>query len=362
MRRIALLGSTGSIGRTCLNAIKTHGLPLSIGGLACHREKTLLEQQGNEFHTDNLTLVERDGFPAIATMLEKSDAEIVLNGISGFDGLKASVMVLEQGKDLALANKESIVCGSSFLFDLAKRHHASIIPVDSEHSAIWELLKGKEKDQVESLVITASGGPFLHRTKAQMEEVTVEQALHHPTWKMGKKITIDSATLANKAMEVLEAAGLFGFDASHIEVVVHRESIVHSMIRMRNGAVYAQMGNPDMSIPIIASLLPSNTAPLVAPLDFTNLDLHFEKPDTDTFPLLALAFRILDKKGDSSIALNAADEVCVDAFLKRRIGFLDIARIVTKVVEESNGKAPENIQEAIVSDQEYRRIACSLLP
>lgn len=209
-------------------------------------------------------------------MIEETDADIVLNGISGFDGLPASVYTLECGKNLALANKESVVCGWSFLFDLAQKNNASIIPVDSEHSAIFQLLKSHGQDEVEKLVITASGGPFRTWTEQQLNHATAKDALCHPTWKMGKKITIDSATLANKGMEVIEASKLFGFPPEKIEVVVHPQSIVHSMIRMRNGAVYAQLGMPDMSLPIISALLPDTGVPLVSPLSFDDLALTFQ--------------------------------------------------------------------------------------
>jgi 1-deoxy-D-xylulose-5-phosphate reductoisomerase len=364
MRNVIVLGATGSIGTTALTAIKERKLPLRVVGLSAHTNKEKLHELGSSFQTDNLALT-GEGFGTLKEMLSKTDADIVLNGISGFDGLKASVAVLESGKNLALANKESVVCGSSFLFRIARERRLSITPVDSEHSAIYELLKDKKEEDVASLVITASGGPFRTKTRDEMEKMTVAEALHHPTWKMGRKITIDSATLANKAMEVIEASGLFGFAPEQIEVVVHPQSVVHSMVRMKNGAVYAQMGNPDMTLPIISALLPGTSVPLVRPLGFTGLTLTFEKPDTERFPLLALAFTILSRKDASAIAFNAADEIAVAAFLEGKIGFLDIEKIVQKVTLETTEPLPETLDEAIGIDKKARerarRLACSRL-
>ena len=359
MKRVIILGATGSIGTTALTAIRTHHLPLEVVGLSAHSHQAQLQALGNEFGAKTVMIPQGD-FSGLKAMLESTEADIVLNGISGFAGLSASMLALESGKDIALANKESVVCGSSFLFKTAARHQRKIIPVDSEHSAIYELLRGQEADQVDHLVITASGGPFRNTPKEALEKVTVSQALHHPTWKMGPKITIDSATLANKAMEVIEASGLFGFSPDRIEVTVHPQSIIHSMIRMHSGAVYAQMGNPDMSLPIINALLPGTCAPLVKPLDFTDLTLSFEKPDLDKFPLLALAWEILRKGGSKAVAFNAADEVAVWAFLREEIGFSDIPRVVEAVVSHSEEPAPQDLKEAVALDERQRSQAREL--
>lgn len=358
MKRVIILGATGSIGTTALDSIRTLHLPLEVVGLTAHSHVAGLEALGKEFHARTL-LIRNEDFSGLRQLLEEVPCDIVLNGISGFSGLSASVCVLEKGIDLALANKESVVCGSSFLFDLARKHHASIIPVDSEHSAIYELLKEQRKDEVASLLITASGGPF--RSREDLSGVTVEEALHHPTWKMGPKITIDSATLANKAFEVLEAHGLFGFEGKRIEVVVHPQSIVHSMIRMHSGAVYAQLGNPNMSLPIISALLPGTTAPLVKPLDFTKLTLSFEAPDLKRFPLLGLAWKVLERGDCSALSFVAADEVAVDAFLHHRLPFTGIGALVEQVVEESKGDAPADISEALRLDATARAKARTLL-
>ncbi|MCH3908629.1 MAG: 1-deoxy-D-xylulose-5-phosphate reductoisomerase [Sphaerochaeta sp.] len=363
MKDVIILGATGSIGTTALNAIRTHHLPLHVVGLSCHTQKDRLQDLGPEFPDAKRCLTGGkwtegySGFPGLRQMLQETKADIVLNGISGFDGLPASVYALEAGKDLALANKESVVCGWSFLFDLAKKHHCAIIPVDSEHSAIYQLLNGQHPEEVDTLVITASGGPFRTWSEEQMHHVTVQDALNHPTWKMGKKITIDSATLANKGMEVIEASKLFGFPPQKIEVVVHPQSIVHSMIRMKSGAVYAQLGMPDMSLPIISALLPGTTAPLVSPLDFSHLSLTFEAPDFKRFPLLELTYHVLEQGGAASLAFNAADEVAVSAFLSGKIAFSDITDIVETTVAHADAQAPRDLSEAVSLNKRYRSFA-----
>ncbi len=289
-------------------------------------------------------------------MLQSLEADIVLNAIAGFDGLYASICALECGFDLALANKESVVCGGSFLFSIAKTHQCSIIPVDSEHSAIAELIKGHPRKTINSLILTASGGPFRTLEKDKFSSITVEQALAHPTWKMGKKISIDSATLANKALEVIEASYLFGFDHSHIEVVIHPQSIVHSMIRTIDGAVYAQLGNPDMTLPII-NALSEGQKNLVTPLDFTNLHLDFSKPDFARFPLLELAFTILQRKGSTALAFNAADEVAVAAFLDKRISYPKMIEVVQRTLDQSWEEEIESLDQILKLDKVARAVA-----
>jgi len=338
-------------------------LPLHVTGLSCHTQKEKLKELGKLFPDARLCLTggkwdgPYSGFTGLRAMLSETKADIVLNGISGFDGLAASVYCLEGGKDLALANKESVVCGSSFLFSLAQKNHLSIIPVDSEHSAIFQLLKDHPKETVSKLIITASGGPFRGYDASKLKAVTIQEALNHPTWKMGKKITIDSATLANKGMEVIEASKLFGFGPQDIEVVVHPQSVIHSMIRLKNGSLYAQLGRPDMSLPIISALLPEVRCPLVQELDFGNLSLTFEKPDTGCFPLLPLAYEVLDMGGSSALAYNAADEVAVAAFLSGRIGFSDITDIVETTVRHADKKAPADLAEAVALNKQYRAFA-----
>ncbi len=300
MRKVLILGATGSIGTTALAYIREHKDQFKVKGLVANKSKQALLKLADEFNAPYL-LMSECAEEALASFIKANDADIVLNGIAGYKGLYATIKTLESGKDLALANKESVVMGSGLIFKLAKDNNAKIIPVDSEHSAIYHLLQGKK---AEKLIITASGGPF--RDRLNLDDVTVEEALRHPTWKMGKKITIDSATLANKGLEVIEASLLFGFKGDDIEVVVHRQSIVHSMIYTRSGAIYAQMSPPDMTHPIITALSDDHEAidGAVNKLDFANLTLTFEKPDYDRFPLLRLAYIALERGGSYPIALH----------------------------------------------------------
>ncbi len=371
MKRVIILGCTGSIGTTALEAIRSKHLDLRVVGLSSHTNAVKLVALAKEFSVESacLTGSQLETLDDIRTysfsdgleqMLHSLQADIVLNAISGFDGLQASLAALGCGFDLALANKESVVCAGPYLFEVAKAHHASIIPVDSEHSALAELLKGRKRDQVHSLVITASGGPFRTLEASQFPSITVEQALAHPTWNMGKKISIDSATLANKALEVIEASHLFGFDADHIEVVVHPQSIIHSMIRTIDGAVYAQLGNPDMTLPIINALCEGSSS-LVKPLDFSTLTLTFEQPDFKRFPLLSLAFEILRRKGSSALAFNAADEIAVQAFLQRKISFPALIEVVQRTLDQRWDDEITSFSQILALDARARRIASSHL-
>lgn len=364
MKRVIILGCTGSIGSTALQAIRDNLAPLRVVGLCAHTNAQRLEALAKEFGAEAVCLTSGEqyaceaartyrGFSGLEQMLKDLDADIVLNAIAGFEGLKASLMSLSNGFDLALANKESVVCAGSYLFAVASEHARRIIPVDSEHSAIYELLKERDRTSVESLILTASGGPFRTLERERFDTITVEQALAHPTWKMGKKISIDSATLANKALEVIEAAHLFGFDGEHIEVVIHPQSIVHSMIRTTDGAVYAQLGNPDMTLPII-NALSGGSRNLVKRLDFSHLSLHFEAPDFQRFPLLELAFSILKRKGATALAFNAADEVAVGAFLEGRISYPRLIEVVQRTVDENWDATIQNFEQILALDAKAR--------
>lgn len=336
MRRVVILGATGSIGTTCLNYLRNSNPGFLLVGATAKRSREKLESIGKEFNCPVL-LTDPIETSSLSSFLLSTKPDIVLNAVSGADGLFASVTTIDCGIDLALSNKESVVMGGSWIFSYAEKKNVKIIPVDSEHSAIYNLLKGHE---AQSLVITASGGPFVDRM--DLENVTVSEALNHPTWKMGKKITIDSATLANKGLEVIEASFLFDMEAKDIEVTVHRQSIVHSLIRTKEGAVYAQLSPPDMTLPIVSALSDGKIEleNVVRPLSFSDLRLTFEKPDKERFPLLQSAYRALEIGGAAPIAYNAADEVAVAAFMEERISFKDISRIVGSVIEMDCFKSP----------------------
>jgi 1-deoxy-D-xylulose-5-phosphate reductoisomerase len=295
------------------------------------------------------------GREGLLRAIAECGAGIVVNGIAGAAGLEPSLAVLEAGADLALANKETIVMAASLVSDLAKRKNARIIPVDSEHAAVWSLLEAHGKEQAAEILLTASGGPFRKRSRQELERITPKEASNHPTWKMGPKITIDSATLANKGLEVIEAAGLFGIGAEQIKVVVHPQSIVHSMVRLKDGAVYAQLSRPDMRHPIHNALYYPEVLPcLFGHLDFDSLSLEFEKPDYERFPMLPLAYEALGRGGLYPAIYNGANEAAVSAFAECKIGFLDIARIVDSVLQSDWDFAESGI--GINSDEILRAI------
>ena len=358
MRRILILGSTGSIGTTCLNYIRKSNPGFQVVGLTAHKNIEKLNSLSKEFSCPTLITdpIESSG---LKEFFIKTKPDIVLNAIAGADGLFATVTAIECGIDIALSNKESVVMGGTWIFDAAKENNVRIIPVDSEHPAIYHLLMGHKAS---SLVNTASGGPFVDRM--DLENVTVEEALNHPTWKMGKKITIDSSTLANKGLEVIEASFLFNFKPEDISVTVHRQSVVHSMIRTKEGAVYAQMSPPDMTLPIIAALSDGKVKleNVVSPLSFDNLTLTFEKPDTKRFPLLALAYKALEIGGSATIAYNAADEVAVNAFMEGIIPYSRISQIVEKtLLNEAFTEKVCNYKETMEKDRIAREIARSAI-
>jgi 1-deoxy-D-xylulose-5-phosphate reductoisomerase len=289
--------------------------------------------------------------------IAESKGHIAVNGIAGAAGLEPSIAALQSGMDLALANKETIVMAGELVLRLAEENRCRIIPVDSEHAAIFTLLEAHKKKNIAEIILTASGGPFRNYSLEQIKSVTPEEALAHPTWNMGTKITIDSATMANKGLELIEAARLFNLPASNIKVVIHPQSIVHSMIRCEDGAVYAQMSCPDMRLPIQNALFyPKTGKPLIEPLNFDHLTLEFFKPDEEKFPLLYIARKLYQESPLRSAAYNAANEVAVGAFLKRKIRFYDIARVVEEAVYAActgNG----SLAAILKTDHEARKLA-----
>jgi 1-deoxy-D-xylulose-5-phosphate reductoisomerase len=346
VKRIAVLGVTGSIGRQALEIIDAHpGLELaaaSSGSTPINGLAPLTQVGGN--------LVE---------LLERAQPEIVLNAVVGFAGLPATLWALEHGVDLALANKESVVAAGELALAAQHRGGGRLIPVDSEHSAAFQCLEGRPRDQVHSLVLTASGGPFRGRRREELEDVTPAEALAHPTWNMGPKITVDSATLANKGLELIEAHFLFGLDYDRIEVVVHPSSIVHALVRFRDGATLAHLGYPDMRVPISYALTyPERSATPIPPLDLAaGMTLEFTAPDLDAFPLLAHARRAGESGGTYPCVFNAANEVAVAAFLDGKLPFLTVADVVADVLAACDGSAARDLDDLLEADADARRHA-----
>ena len=346
MKRIALLGATGSIGRQALEI---------IGG---DPELELVAAASGSQRIDGLAPLTQVGGD-LTELLEQAKPDIVLNAVVGFAGLPATIWSLEHGVDLALANKESLVAAGELATAAWRRGGGRLLPVDSEHSAVLQCLEGKTIGMVHSLVLTASGGPFRGRSLEELVNVTPAEALAHPTWNTGPKITVDSATLANKGLELIEAHFLFGLDYDRIEVVVHPTSTVHAIARFRDGAALAHLGYPDMRVPISFALTyPERGATPVPQLDLASgLTLEFEAPDLETFPLLALARHAGEQGGTYPCAYNAANEVAVAAFLEGRLPFLGIAESVEETLAAVDGKPASDLNELIKADAEARRLA-----
>jgi 1-deoxy-D-xylulose-5-phosphate reductoisomerase len=351
MKRIAVLGATGSIGRQALDIIDANS-QLEACALASGSSEldALAAQHGVERFQSGGDLTE---------LLDAADPDVVLNAIVGFAGLPATLWALERGVTLALANKESLVAAGELALAAQERGGGLLLPVDSEHSALFQCLEGRAPETVHSLVLTASGGPFRGRTQEELAAVTRADALAHPTWQMGPKITIDSATLANKGLELIEAHFLFRLPYERIDVVVHPTSIVHALVRFRDGAALAHLGYPDMRVPISFALTYPERAPTpVEPLDFsTGLALEFEPPDTETFPLLDLAREAGRRSGTYPCAYNAANEVAVAAFLAGRLSFLGIAEVVEETLDAVAGDPARSLDDLLAADADARRLA-----
>ena len=375
MKSILLLGSTGSIGTQTLDLVRVPGSGLRVTGLAAARSWERLLEQAREFEVPLLALVNAEAaaaaephLPAGATLFRGPDAcleliaaaefETAVHGVVGGAGLAASVAVLERGRTLALANKESLVIAGERLMALARDNGATIVPVDSEHCAIFQCLRGEDLGRVRCVHLTASGGPFRQTPLEEMRRATPEMALRHPNWDMGPRITIGSATLMNKALEIIELHHLFGLERDRIHVVVHPQSIVHSMVEFVDGSVIAQLGPPDMRGPIHYALHHPDRAP--APLVGFDLNLFreltFEEPDLERFPTLELGFRCVEEGADAGCVLNASDEVAVAAFLAKEIGFADIHRINAAVLDQRPGLAG-SLGELMQADAVARRLA-----
>lgn len=380
-KKIAILGSTGSIGTQALDIARANPDKIEIEVLTANSNADLLIAQALEFKPNHVVIADENkyrfvkdslakedikvfaGSKSIEDMMEITSADIVLTAMVGYSGLKPTIKAIENKKRIALANKETLVVAGELITKLCAENRVDLIPVDSEHSAIFQCLVGEDLTSIDKVILTASGGPFRGKKAADLAEVTKAQALKHPNWNMGAKITIDSASLMNKGLEVLEAKWLFGLDKSQIDVVVHPQSIIHSMVEFIDGSIKAQMGLPDMKLPIhYAFFFPQRMQSDFKRLSFKDYNtLTFEEPDLETFRNLALAYHAMDKGGNLACILNAANEVAVDAFLKDKIKFLKIAELNEKCMNKVAFIQNPSIEDYVNTDMETRRVATELL-
>lgn len=370
MKKIAILGSTGSIGTQTLDIVREQG-DIKVTALAAGSNIGLLEKQIREFqpklaavwdekHAQELRTRIRDldvdvysGMEGLIAVSTEEEAEILVTAIVGMLGLRPTVAAIKAGKNIALANKETLVTAGHLIMPLAKECDVSILPVDSEHSAIFQSLNGEEGNRIAKILLTASGGPFRGKKRQELMNMQVEDALKHPNWSMGRKITIDSATLVNKGLEVMEAKWLFDAEPEQIQVVVHPQSVIHSMVEYEDGAVIAQLGTPDMRLPIQYALYYPKRRPLSGKrLDFYELsNLTFEKPDTETFEGLSLAMEAMKQGGNMPTVFNAANERAVALFLDRKIGFLEITEIIAESMNQVKYREQPSLEEILDTEQ-----------
>ena len=355
MKRVVILGSTGSIGTQTLDIIRQFPDQFQVVGLAAARNEKLLSEQATEFKVTQTVLFERDGMDSLVALATLDEADIVVVSVAGVIGLLPTFEAIKAGKHIALASKEVLVAAGEIVMPLLKEHNVTMTPIDSEHSAIFQCLQGYRPDQVSEIILTASGGPFRGRSRDDLKEITVAQALNHPTWNMGGKITIDSATLMNKGLEMIEARWLFGVEMDQVKVVVHPQSVIHSMVKFTDGSVLGQLGWPNMRLPILYAL----TYPERQPNDLKNWDptdtpsLTFEKPDEVAFPSLGLAREAAKQGGTMPAVMNAANEAVVAAFLAGRCGFLDISSVVERVMLE-HSMSSATLTSILDADREAR--------
>ncbi|MBL7845905.1 MAG: 1-deoxy-D-xylulose-5-phosphate reductoisomerase [Cyclobacteriaceae bacterium] len=380
-KRVALLGSTGSIGRQALDVIAANPDHFEVEVLTAQSNVDLLIEQAKRHKPNVVVIVNEGGYErlkealageplkifsgekALSSVVQMESVDVVLTALVGYAGLQPTIKAIEAGKTIALANKETLVVAGALITQLAREHRVNILPVDSEHSAIFQCLAGELHNPVEKIILTASGGPFRGRKRSDLTTVTKAQALRHPNWSMGAKITIDSATLMNKGLEVIEARWLFGLGASKIEVLVHPQSIIHSMVQFEDGSIKAQLGLPDMRLPIQYAL----SYPERLKNDFPRFDfaqypsLTFEKPDTETFRNLALAFDALDRGGNMPCVLNAANEVAVAEFLNDRLSFLGISEVVEQCLAKMDYIREPRLEDYVETDKMTRIRANELI-
>lgn len=377
MKSLIILGSTGSIGTQALDVCRRDGY--KVTALAAGSNIKLLEEQAREFKPSLVAVFNEEKAKELKIKLNDTDikvlggvngvceaaqfdGDIVLNSIVGIAGLRPTLKAIEAGKTIALANKETLVTGGELVNKLARKKGVKILPVDSEHSAIFQSLQGAPESSLKKILLTASGGPFFGKTKKDLENVTVKEALNHPNWSMGAKITIDSATLMNKGLEVIEAVHLFGISADNIEVLVHRQSILHSGVELSDGAVIAQLGTPDMKLPIQYTI----TYPERSNYAFEKLDLFkigsltFQKPDYETFRCLPLCINAINQGGLAPTAVNGANEEAVKLFLEGKIKFLEIAELVEKALQNVNNKKEFNLEDILETDKQARELVRKL--
>ena len=381
VKHIAILGSTGSIGTQALDVVERHPNKFAVEVLTAQNNWELLVQQAIQYKPNTVVITNEDhydkvfealdshdikvyaGDNALSHVVQMEEVDVVLTALVGYSGLVPTVKAIESGKDIALANKETLVVAGELVTKLAMENKSNILPVDSEHSAIFQCIVGEYQNPIEKLILTASGGPFRGRKRDELLQITKEQALKHPNWDMGAKITIDSATLMNKGLEVIEAKWLFGTDLDQIEVVVHPQSIIHSMVQFEDGSIKAQLGLPDMRLPIQYAL----TFPERFKADYPRFDfaqypsLTFEKPDTETFRNLQLAYDALGKGGNHPCILNAANEVAVSEFLKDKIGFLEISDVIADCLAKVSFVKEPGLEDFINTDKETRIKAIELI-
>jgi len=382
VKTLALLGSTGSIGTQALEVVRQQPDRFRVAVLSAQRQWELLARQAQEFRPAAVVIGDESCYPllraalaqqpetqvlagaaALAEVVTRPDIDVVLTALVGYAGLLPTVAAIRAGKDIALANKETLVVAGELVTSLVRQHRVRLLPVDSEHSAIFQCLVGEEHNPIEKIILTASGGPFRGRSAQQMEAVTKAQALKHPNWDMGAKITIDSASLMNKGLEVIEAKWLFGLTNEQIDVVVHPQSIVHSLVQFHDGSLKAQLGLPDMKLPIQYALgYPqrlANTFPRFSFLDYPTLT--FEAPDRAAFPNLELAFGAMRRGGNAPCVLNAANEVAVAAFLREQVGFRQMSDLVAGCLARVSYLAEPLLADLVATDAETRQVAAQLI-
>ena len=382
-KQLAILGSTGSIGTQTLDVVRAYPERYGVYALCANRSIDLLVAQAKEFHPEVVCIADESlyealssqlsaihfegkvwtGADAIAEVVTMGSVDIVVAAMVGYAGLRPTIEAIKAGKTIALANKETLVVAGEIICDLALQHHAPILPVDSEHSAIFQSLVGEDRSEIEKILLTASGGPFRTFTREQMETVTAADALKHPNWEMGAKITIDSASMMNKGFEVIEAKWLFGVPVEKIEVLVHPQSIVHSAVQFTDGAIKAQLGAPDMRLPIQYALsFPERLASDFPRADlFALKNLTFEKPDLERFPNLGLAYEAMRRGGNIPCVLNAANEVANLAFRENRCGFLQMSDIISETMAKAAFIAKPTYEDYVATDLEARKIANSFI-